>query len=192
MKNLLLGVCSAGLALTVGCVQDFTYVDPEQNVGVPGGSNMSLQNGFLAGDFGVRRGFDGEATGLEGSTDRQYRSTTVNIVREERGLGAGMVILAVSGTTLDELAVGEHRFNYDEATFSDEAIYANVCGGDSASSFDYDQPARTGTLIVTESPDGLRSVEVTTEAPVIDTVTGVETAEIETSSAAFTFRPQRG
>ena len=29
MKNLLLGVCSADLALTVGCVQDFDYVDNE-------------------------------------------------------------------------------------------------------------------------------------------------------------------
>jgi hypothetical protein len=103
-----------------------------------------------------------------------------------------MVILAISGTTIDEMAVGEHRFSYDEASFSDEQIYANVCGGDSSSSFDYDQPARNGTLTIEEAPNGLRTVDIQTEAPVLDPVTGVETGEVETSTATFTFRPQRG
>lgn len=193
MKNILLGACTAGLCLSVGCVQEFDYVDPTQNVDLGGGgSNMALQDGFLAGDFGTRRGFEGEATRLEGSSDRQYRSTSVNVVREQRGLGAGMVILAVSGTTIDEMAVGEHRFSYDEATYSDEQIYANVCGGDSSSSFDYDQPARNGTLTIEEAPNGLRTVDIQTEAPVLDPVTGIETGETETSTASFTFRPQRG
>jgi len=193
MKNILLGACTAGLCLSVGCVQEFDYVDPTQNVDLGGGgSNMALQDGFLAGDFGTRRGFEGEATRLEGSSDREYRSTSVNVVREQRGLGAGMVILAVSGNTLDEMATGEHRFSYDEASFSDETIYVNVCGGDSSSSFDYDQPARNGTVTVEEAPNGLRTVDIQTEAPVLDPATGIETGEVETSTASFTFRPQRG
>ena len=105
-------------------------------------------------------------------------------------IGAGMVILAISGTTLDEMALGEHRFNYDEAGFSDQAVYANVCGGDSSSSFDYDQPARNGTIVIEEAPGGQRTVEVQTETPVLDPMTGLETGEVETSTSNFTFRPQ--
>jgi len=55
-------------------------------------------------------------------------------VREQRGLGAGVIILHVSGNTLDRLAPGEHTFSRDEA-LSDQAIYVNVCGGQSASAF---------------------------------------------------------
>lgn len=192
MKNLLLGACAAGLSLSTGCVQEFTYVDPTQNIDIATGTGntMSLRDGYLVGDFGARRGFDGETTRLEGSTDLEYKSTSVNIVREQRGVGAGMVILAISGTTLDEMALGEHRFNYDEAGFSDEAVYANVCGGDSSSSFDYDQPARNGTIVIEEAPGGQRTVEVHTETPVLDPMTGLETGEIETSTSNFTFQPQ--
>jgi hypothetical protein len=193
MKKLLLGALTTGLCGSVGCVQEYDYVDPTQNVDLGGGaSNMALQDGFLAGDFGTRRGFDGEATRLEGNSDREYRSTSVNVVREQRGLGAGMVILAVSGTTLDEMATGEHRFSYDEASFSDEAIYVNVCGGDSSSSFDYDQPARNGSVTIEEAPNGLRSVDIQTATPVLDPATGIETGDVETATTSFTFRPQRG
>jgi hypothetical protein len=173
-------------------MQEFAYVDPMQNVDIASGTGntMSLRDGYLVGDFGTRRGFDGETTRLEGSTDLEYKSTSVNIVREQRGVGAGMVILAISGTTLDEMALGEHRFNYDEAGFSDQAVYANVCGGDSSSSFDYDQPARNGTIVIEEAPGGQRTVEVQTETPVLDPMTGLETGEVETSTSNFTFRPQ--
>ncbi len=192
MKNILLGACAAGLCLSTGCMREFEYRDPTQNLDLNTGSGnaVSLRDGYLVGDFGSRRGFDGETTRLEGSTDHEYKSTSVNIVREQRGVGAGMVILAISGTTLDEMAVGEHRFAYDEAGFSDEAIYANVCGGDSSSSFDYDQPARSGTIVIEEAPGGQRTVEVQTEAPVLDPMTGLETGEVETSTSNFTFRPQ--
>ena len=193
MKNPLVGALTIGLCGSVGCVQEYDYVDPAQNVDLGGGgSNMTLQDGFLAGDFGTRRGFEGEATRLEGNSDREYRSTSVNVVREQRGLGAGMVILAVSGTTLDEMATGEHRFSYDEASFSDEAIYVNVCGGDSSSSFDYDQPARNGSLTIEEAPNGLRSVDIQTTSPVLDPTTGIDTGDVETATTSFTFRPQRG
>lgn len=192
MKHILLGACGAGILASIGCVQDFTYVDPAQNIGFAGGSNMALRDGFLAGDFGARRGFDGEATRLEGTSDRQYQNTSVNVVREQRGVGAGMVIVAVSGTTLEALSVGEHRFSYDEAELASEAIYVNVCGGDSASGFDYDQPAQNGTVTIEDAPNGLRTVDVHTEAPRLDPITGVETGEMEESDATFTFQPQQG
>ncbi len=187
MKNILLGACTAGLTLSAGCLQDYNYVDPTESVL---GSNMQLADGYLAGDFGDRTGFDGEATGLEGNIDRQYQNTSVNVVREQRGLGAGMIILHVSGNTLDRLAPGEHTFSRDEA-LSDQAIYVNVCGGQSASAFDYDQPA-SGTLTIEDSPNGLRTVDIQTEAPRLD-VNGNETNEVEASTASFTFQlPPQG
>jgi len=190
MKNLLLGACTAGLCLSVGCVQDYTYLDPSQNIGFSGssGSNMNLTDGFLVGDFGNRRGFNGEATRLDGTSDRTYQNTSVNVVREQNGVGAGMVILAVSGATLDDLPAGEHRFS-NQGDLSEE-IYVNVCGGPDQSSFDYDQPA-SGTITVTDEPSGLRSVNVSTEAPRLDPTTGIEMGEVETTESSFTFQPQR-
>ncbi len=187
MKNILLGACTAGLTFMVGCVQDYNYTDPTESLA---GANMVLADGYLAGDFGDRTGFDGEATGLQGNIDRQYENTSVNVVREQRGVGAGMVILHISGNTLDKLAQGEHTFSRDEG-LSDEAIYVNVCGGQSASAFDYDQPA-SGTLTIEDSPNGLRTVDIQTEAPRLDR-DGNPTRDMEESQASFTFQlPPQG
>jgi hypothetical protein len=197
MKNLL--VSSALLGLTVsamGCLQERTYLDPEQDFGFAdsGGvsSNMPLRSGTLRGDFGSRRGFDGEATDLQGSNDAEYGMTTVNIVREEARRGAGMVIFSTSGRTLDDFEVGEHAFRYNaESLTSNEEVFVNVCGGDDASAFDYDTPAERGTVTIEEDTAGNRTVAVHTETPVLDPVSGVPTGSIESTDSSFTYTPSR-
>ncbi|MDP2343359.1 MAG: hypothetical protein Q8O67_20545 [Deltaproteobacteria bacterium] len=191
MKTLLLGACTVGL-LTSGCLQERTYLDPEQNLGPNAGtsSNMSLRDGRLAGDFGPRRGFDGEATSLEGTNDPQYGTTTVNVVREQQSVGAGMVILSISNKTLDDFQAGEHRFSYDQNDLSSNStILANVCSGSDMSGFDYDSPAESGTLTIEDTSDGLRHVDIHTETPVIDQATGIPTDAIELSDASFSYTP---
>jgi hypothetical protein len=175
-------------------MQDMTYLDP----GVPGlafggtGSSMSLRDGRLRGDFGVRKGFDGSATNLQGTNDPEYRMTTVNVVREEEGRGAGMVILSLSGRTLDELEPGEHSFRYDDTSLAgDQEIFANVCGGSGATSFDYDAPASRGTLAVAIADDGTRRVDLHTETPTIDPATGLQDGGVELSDSSFAWQPAR-
>lgn len=194
MKTLLFGACTAGLLLSVGCMQEYNYLDPAQNAGIgtSASSNLSLTDGYLAGDFGARRGFDGEATRLEGSTDRQYKMSVVNVVREQNNVGAGMVILSTSDITLDELTPGEHRFSYDEASYARTNIFVNVCSGADDSMFDYDAPAESGTVTVTDGANGLRTVEVVTETPTVDPVTGLQTGNVEVSNSTFSYQPNRG
>jgi hypothetical protein len=198
MKNLLVSAAALGLvASSVGCLQERTYLDPRQDLGFGGdgglsASNMNLRDGRLRGDFGARRGFDGAATDLQGSNDVDYRMTTVNVVREEAGRGAGMVILSTSGRTLDELPVGEHAFNYEDASLgANEEVFVNVCGGADAGAFDYDAPAREGTVTIEEDASGNRTVSIHTETPVVDPSTGVETGAVETSDSTFTYAPTR-
>ena len=190
MKTLLLGACTVGL-LTAGCLQERTYLDPDQNVGLDSNtsSNMALRDGRLSGDFGARRGFEGEATRLEGSNDPQYGMTVVNVVREQQSVGAGMVILSISGRTLDDYEPGEHRFSYDQTELSNGETYVNVCGGDDDTAFDYDAPADRGTITVEDSPDGVRYVDIHTETQVIDPNTGYTTDDVEVSDAAFSYQP---
>ena len=197
MKNLLLGAATTALAgfvvTSTGCLQERTYVDPVGDPGFGGASasNMSVRDGYLKGDFGVRRGFDGEATNLQGTNDAEYRMTTVNVVREEASRGAGMVILSTSGRTLDELEPGEHAFHYDETGLGDDEIFVNVCGGADASAFDYDSPAANGTLTIEDTPTGLRRVDLHTETPLLDPATGAPTGTIETSDSSFAYQPNR-
>lgn len=191
MKTLLLGACTVGLL--TGCLQERTYLDPEQNLGFNSGSssNMSLRDGRLSGDFGPRRGFDGEATRLEGSNDPQYGMTVVNVVREQQNVGAGMVILSISGRTLDNFEAGEHTFRYDqnELSATNNEVFVNVCGGNDDSAFDYDAPAESGTITVEDTADGLRQVDIHTETPVLDPATGLQTDDVEISDSSFSYQP---
>ena len=190
MKTLLLGIGTSALLLGSGaCLQERAYVDPNQNVGLDAADNMALSDGSLRGDFGARRGFEGDATGLRGSSDPAYRMTTVHVVREQNDLGAGMIILSTSGKTLDELAVGEHTFAYDPNSLDENNIFVNVCSGVDAQMFDYDAPADRGTLTITPTADGQREVTVETETARLDPTTGAPTGDFETSLSTFTYQP---
>ncbi len=191
MKTILLGACTVGLL--TGCLQERTYLDPEQNIGLTGSSsNMSLRDGQVHGDFGPRRGFDGEATRLEGSNDPQYGMTVVNVVREQENVGAGMVILSISGRTLDNFEPGEHSFRYDQNDLSTNSeIFVNVCGGNDDTAFDYDAPAENGTITVEDGTDGQRHVDIHTETPVVDASTGVPTDDVEISDSSFAYQPSQ-
>jgi hypothetical protein len=194
MKTLLMSAATTALvASTVGCLQERTYLDPSANLGFGAdpAANMSLRDGFLRGDFGDRRGFDGVATNLNGSNDGEYRMTTVNVVREEAGRGAGMVILSTSGRTIDALEAGEHVFRYDPESLVDDEIFVNVCGGNDASAFDYDAPAANGSLTIVDLPEGGRSVDLHTETPVLNPATGEPTGAVELTDSSFVYQPNR-
>ncbi len=148
------------------------------------GAPVSLADGLIAGDFGPRRGIDGAATRLEASTDSDAVSSTIHIMREQRGVGVGMVIVALSGLTLNDLAVGEHRFNYDVDTIETQSIFVNVCSGDSDAAFDYDVAAARGVLVVSENNDGLVDVDVHTETLRIE-------GGVDVTDSSFSFSRKR-
>jgi hypothetical protein len=187
-----LGLAVTGL-LTTGCLQQRELMDPEANLGIEAGgpvANIALSDGLLAGDFGSRRGFDGDATEMNGSTDYEFKTTNVVVTREENSRGAGMVILWTNGRTLEQLEVGRHDFEYDPQALEQDTVTANVCSGDSAASIDYDQPADRGTLLVEDDPEGGRRITVETETARLDPTTGDrDFNRMETSSTSFTFVP---
>lgn len=189
--TLLLGACAVGM-LSVGCLQDRTYLDPNQNLdpfaSSSSSSTMNLKNGRLQGDIGGRRGFSGDATRLEGMNDPAYDTTSVNVVRTQEGTGAAMVILNISGRSLDRLSVGEHAFSASDFG-SDVVVYSNVCSSGLAddSSFDYDAPVDQGTITIEDAPDGTRTVDVHTETRPIDPSTGEPLDGIEITDSSFAF-----
>jgi hypothetical protein len=187
--KLILGSLSLAL-LAVGCMNQREYMDPTQNSGLTGSvSNMAVRDGNLRGDFGPRRGFDGEATDMQGSSDYEFKSSNVNVAREENGRGAGMVILWTNGKTLEQLDLGRHDFEYDENSLDQGEISANVCSGSAPGSYDYDQPADKGHIVISDNPQGGREVAVHTETHRLDPVTGARTDNLEVSDTSFTFVP---
>ena len=185
MQSVLTGMTAMTLlaGLSGGCLQDFDAVAGDSALGA--GSAVAVADGFLAGDFGGRRGFDGAATHLSASTDVQHASSLVHVMREQRAVGAGMVIISLSGRTLDDLEPGEHAFSYDEATLEIQSIFVNVCSGETGAAFDYDAPVARGSLVVDASADGARTIDLHTETPRVDPVTGKDTDVVETSDVSF-------
>lgn len=186
------------LALTVavtGCLNERVYVDPNQNVEFGAGSgsapsNLAVQNGRLRGDFGPRRGFDGETTELSGSSDREWNQSTVNVTRTEQTRGTGMVILWTQGVLLEDLEPGAHDFLYDENSLDLPPVSANVCSGADSASIDYDLPAEQVSVVVTQTPEG-RQFDVHTETPVVDMETGERSGAVETSDSTFVLNSGR-
>ena len=79
--KLLLGTLALA-TLAIGCVNQKEYMDPAQNLGLNGSvSNMAVRDGMLRGDFGPRRGFDGDATDMSGSSDYEFKTSNVNVTR---------------------------------------------------------------------------------------------------------------
>lgn len=170
-------VLSALASAGVGCVQSDVDV-----VGV--GAPIALRDGLLAGDFGPRRGIAGSATWLEGRSDGD--STSVHIVREQRGVGTGMVIVSLSGVSFDELTSGAHAFSVDENTLDAQTIFVNVCSGDADVAFDYDVPAR-GTLVVDRVVvDGVEVVDIDVHAESARSDGGIDVTD-----ASFSYVPVR-
>lgn len=185
-------VGSLGLSLlAVGCMNEREYMDPAQNLGGLNGSvsNMAVRDGLLRGDFGPRKGFDGEATDMNGSSDYEFKTSNVNVAREENNKGAGMVILWTNGKTLEQLEDGRHDFAYDENSIDQDEITANVCSGAAPGSYDYDQPVDKGHIVVSDNPEGGKQVDVHTETNKLDPVTGARTDEVEVADTSFVFVP---
>ncbi len=185
MRHAVWGMTAVTLVsgLSAGCLQGLGGGDDDSVFG--SGSPVAIADGFVAGDFGARRGIVGEATRLEASTDEEHSSSLVHVVRDQRGVGTGMVLISLSGRTLADLDVGEHAFSYDEASLETQSIFVNVCSGDSGAAFDYDVPAARGVLVVEVADDGARTIDVHTETPRVDPATGADTETVEISDVSF-------
>lgn len=191
MKHVL-PLLAVAIAATAGCMNERVYMDPSQTTGFGGSqaSNLNLQNGSIRGDFGPRRGFDGAATEMQGSSDLQLRSSTVSVTRSEDVRGTGMIILWTNRLALEELELGAHDFAYDPTSFDTPPVSANVCSGVDSASIDYDRPADQVTVVVSQTPEG-RRYDVHTETALVDPVTGEAGTDVETSDTSFVVAPAR-
>lgn len=192
MKHVL-PLLAVAIAATTGCMYEREYMDPNQNASFGGSSqasNINLQNGSLRGDFGPRRGFDGIATEMQGSSDLNWRTSTVSVTRSEEARGTGMVILWTNGLVLENLELGAHDFAYDPSSIEAPPVSANVCSGMDSASIDYDRPADQVSVVVSQTPQG-RQYDLHTETVLVDSVTGEATNEVETSDTTFVVAPAR-
>src|SRR5205807_1848053 len=133
-------------------------------------ATMKLEDGALKGDFGPRKGFDGPSTTLQGTTDVQWKTSTVTVARSEQVRGTGMVILWTNGVTLDELEPGRHDFTFDASSLDPQTVTMNVCSGNDTSSIDYDTPVDHVTATVTPTSAG-KTIALHTETHTIDPAT---------------------
>ena len=179
----------AVVVAAAGCMNERTYMDPAQNASFGGGaaqSNVSLTEGRIKGDFGPRHGFDGTATEMQGTSDPQWRTSTVTVARTEQTRGTGMVILWTNGVTLDTLDVGAHDYTFDENSIDTPPVSMNVCSGGDSSSIDFDRPVDHVTATVQQTPQG-RTVQLHTSTAVLDAAGNPDlSAAPQTSDTTFT------
>jgi hypothetical protein len=184
---------AAAIATTSGCLGERSYVDPSAapTLDLNGSAaNANLTQGHLTGDFGPRTGIDGAATMLQGQNDREFDTATVNLAVSSPTRGAGMIILSLN-KSLDSLPAGRHTFGLTADGQALGLAFVNHCSGATTDSIDYDQPATSGTITVTEQTGTTagRLVDVVTQAPKLDPVTGSATSQVETSHGSFVYTP---
>jgi hypothetical protein len=192
MKYVLPLVAVAAAAVVSGCMDQRTYMDPNQNASFGGGgpqSNMTLANGRLKGDFGPRTGFDGDATDMQGTSDPEWRTSTVTVARSEQTRGTGMVIIWTNGITLENLDVGAHNYTYDPESIDAAPVTMNACSGADSASIDYDRPVNNVTATVQDTPEG-RQYQFHTSTPKLDDSGNEVAGELETSDTTFILNPQ--
>jgi hypothetical protein len=185
------------LVAAVGCSSEYSYVEPSA---VPVGQ-LAVANGAIQGEFGSRGRVSGEASVLDAQDYGDTNAAMIYLGRNESDVGAAMVILSVNGAALENLAVGDHTFSYSEFG-SDVSILANTCSGaardlpassgvEMAEAMDYDQPADSGVVTVSELPNGLRQVVVRTETLPVDPNTNQPMGEsVHVAEASFQFQPR--
>lgn len=188
MKVALPALACIALPLTA-CVNERVYVDPSQAPTVDADwgaepATLNVFSGSLRGDFGPRRGFDGEATSVNAHSDPTFVSSVVDVARVEQGKGMGMVILYTSGILLEDLELGSHTFHFDPNSLDLPPVGANVCSGTEDGTIDYDLPADSVVVNVSVTPEG-RTYDVSTVTSTIDPMTGEFTGEVETSDVSF-------
>lgn len=186
MKYVLPVLAVVAATVAAGCMNERTYMDPTQNASFGSGgpqNTINLANGHLRGDFGPRTGFDGQATDMQGSSDPEWRTSTVTVTRSEDIRGTGMVIIWTNGITLEALDVGAHDYTYDPTSLDATPVSMNVCSGGDSSSIDYDRPVDHVTATVQETPEG-RSYQLHTITAKLNEL-GEPTNDVEESDTTF-------
>lgn len=118
--------------------------------------NLELSNGFLSGDMGGVRGFEGAATSAYGSYYGDYADMQITTTRA--GSYSAMAILGLSGG-LDNPALVPGAVFHFQNYGSDQGMSMSVtgCSGPREGSWAFDAPADDVTLEVSEGsvPDTL-------------------------------------
>lgn len=147
---------AALVPLSVGCLQQVDYVEPE-SIGFFGGDSgdytdisSSIRDGVLSGRFGPNdRRFDNEAaTSVSGFTD-SYGSSNVTLITDGGGR-IGMLIIDTYDASLVTLPAGTYRSSSTQAS----QVSVMVC------SADFDAPANDADVVIADQPDGTRTITV--------------------------------
>jgi len=146
---------AALVPLSVGCLQQVDYVEPESIGFFDNDSSYrdispNIRDGVLSGQFGPNdQPFNNDAaTSVSGYTD-DYGSSNVTVITERNGR-MGMLIVDTYNASLLTLPAGTYRSSSTEAS----QVGVMVC------SSDFDAPANDANVIIVDQPDGTRNVTV--------------------------------
>jgi len=147
--RLLVLVVALGLFSACGPVEPVGPFEPEVFRGAV------FENGSVAGSFGGRLV---DAAGFaEGQDSLEFGDAHVEITATGEN-GTGMFLIGVK-RNLSDFAAGEYAYLRDDpnVTLDDvesQDFVVNICGGESPNAIDYDAPA-TSIRVVVSDPEGL-------------------------------------
>ncbi len=145
-------------ALAVGCMQERTYMNPNENLpSMDFGGNDSLEfsgGGALSGDIGPVKGFRGQQNvKVEGYDDGTCTYVTITGVGEN---GSGFLYVDVM-PRVDELPEGSHAIDSGDVTYEGTIVTAHADTNDGNV---FDANAEDGSVTLVKHPDGTRELSI--------------------------------
>lgn len=183
MRIVSLVVALAVPAITVGCMQDHTYMDPNANLPIMddlgGGDALEFSGGgALHGDIGPVKGFRGQQNvTVEGYDDGVCTYVTITGVGEN---GSGFLYVDVM-PRVDELPEGNHAIDSGELAYEGTLVTAHADTDDGSA---FDATAQEGSVTMIKHADGTRELSI---QAVVDDGTGNFTESI----GVFKLQPAR-
>lgn len=189
-KIALLTAAVSAIALTVGCIDAYSYQDADNERfnrinDFTGGftGNIDLRDGALEGDIGAVS-VDNSGALLNGYDDQGFAYVEV-LATGDNGVAMNIVELN-GGLNHPDLQDGFTRtFSYEDA-FNEDGLTATSlgCSGDEAYDWAYDAPADETEIAVTETDEGMR-IDYTSRTEVFDAFTGNPTGDMQSASGSF-------
>lgn len=180
LASLVLGLALP--AVSVACVQERAYLDPNESFDAAdylGSDGLEFTGGGqLSGDIGPVKGFRGsQGVTVEGFDDGVCTYVTITGVGDN---GTGFLYVDVM-PRVDELPEGSHGINADDVTYEGTLVTAHADTNDGAV---FDGAATGGSVTMIKHANGIRELEI---RALVDDTDGGETESV----GVFRLMPRR-
>jgi hypothetical protein len=139
------------------CVNERTYFDPTQGLGIAkGASDPGFSGGRLTGDLGPIQSFDDQRASVNGTTGDEFGGSSSVTVTGAAPTGTGFVIIDMY--TLDLRNADAGTYTADSAEMADVGV--TVCSDSNDGSIHFDGPAEEATVVIEDIGADTRQVTV--------------------------------